>query len=250
MKILGLIQARMGSRRFPGKVLERIDGKPLIFILLQRLKSSKRVDHFVVATTVLPEDDLLVKALRGMGYHVFRGHPIDVLDRFYKAASLFDVDYVVRITADNPLTDPDFMDEAVLKAISERADYVSFVDLPLGSAVEVISFKALELAHREAKAPYQREHVTPYINENPDKFKVLFLKAGISSTFDDLRLTVDYPEDLELLKVIFMRMRGRARWGIREVVKLLEANPELSLLNKHLYQKSKFDVDERWVNYG
>lgn len=246
MRILGLVQARVGSKRLPGKVLAELEGKPLILVLLGRLGISKRVDSFIVATSTLPEDDVLVELLRSQGYQVFRGHPIDVLDRFYKAASLFEADYVVRITADNPLTDPKYMDEAVMNAITNKADYVSFVDLPLGVSTEVLSFKALEKAHTDAKALYQREHVTPYINENPGKFKIVFLRSGLDFKHDGIRLTVDYPEDLELIRIIFRKMRGKVGWGIKEVMELLISQPELTLLNAHLTQKSKFEIDERW----
>lgn len=240
----------MGSKRLPGKVLAELEGKPLILVLLDRLTLSKRVDKFIVATSTSPEDDALVELLRERGYQVFRGHPVDVLDRFYKAASLFEANYVVRITADNPLTDPEYMDEAVMNAIANKADYVSFVDLPLGVSVEVISFRALESAYRDAKAPYQREHVTPYINENPEKFKVVFLRSGLSFNYDRVRLTVDYPEDLELVRAVFREMRGRLNWGIKDVLELLRVKPELTLLNSHLTQKSKFEVDERWDMNG
>ncbi|KUK14345.1 MAG: glycosyltransferase family protein [Synergistetes bacterium] len=251
MRILGLIQARMGSKRLPGKVLAELDGRPLIFALLDRLRWSKRVDSFVVATTVLPEDDALVEVLRGKGFQVFRGHPIDVLDRFYKAASLLEANYIVRITADNPLTDPGLMDEAVMTALVKRADYVSFVNLPLGVYPEVVSFKALERAYKEAKAPYQREHVTPYINESPDKFNLIFLETDLGLGCDGLRLTVDYPEDLELMRIVFKEMmKKRGRWGIKEVLEFLRSNSGLLLLNRHLSQKSKFEVDEGWGRDG
>lgn len=248
MRIVGLVQARMGSRRFPGKVLAELDGKPLILFLLERLRFSRRVDSFIIATSNLPEDDVLVEVVRRGGYQVFRGDPIDVLDRFYKAAYLFEADYVVRITADNPLTDPEHMDEAVMSAVNKRADYVTFVGLPLGASTEVISFGALKRAYEEAKSPYQREHVTPYINENPDKFKVIYLKAFPDFKYDSFRLTVDYPEDLELIRAIFREMRDKVDWKIGDVIELLIARSEIAVLNKHVIQKSKFEVDERWNN--
>lgn len=250
MRILGVIQVRMGSKRFPGKALAKLDGKPLLLFLLERLKLSKRVDSFVVATSVLPEDDVIVDLVRKHGYPAFRGHPLDVLDRFYKVSSLFGADIIVRITGDNPLTDVDYMDECVLTAVHEGADYVSAFGLPLGTACEVISYRALEDAYFNAKDHYQREHVTPYINENLDRFKVLYLKAEAFGSCDHIRLTVDYPEDLELLSKIFERMRGKRKWGLMEIVRLLKEEPDLLLINKGLYQKGKFDVDERWVENG
>ncbi len=244
MRILGVIQARMGSKRLPGKVLAKLNGKPLLLFLLERLKFSRRVDKFLVATSTLPEDDPIVDLLRDNGYQVFRGHHLDVLDRIYKASSLYGADFVVRITADNPLTDIGYMDEAVLIAVLSKADYVGIVGLPIGMACEVVSFRALKEAYLEAKAPYQREHVTPYINENPDRFKVVYIKA--EEGLKELRLTVDYPEDLELLRRICKRIGDKSFWGLEDLKELFRNDPNLFLLNRDLPQRDKFDVDEGW----
>jgi len=249
VRIVGIIQARMGSKRFPGKVLAPLNGKPLLMHLLERLRLSRRVDLFMVATSFLPEDEPIVRILRENGYQVFRGHPIDVLDRFYKVGCFLGANYIVRITADNPLTDPEYMDKAILKAISEKADYVGCVGLPLGLGAEVISFKALKRAYKEAKEPYQREHVTPYINENPAVFKIVYLNAEKRHRRENIRLTVDYPEDFELLRIIFNNMGDGKLWGVDEIVDFMDNHPELVSINAHISQRSKFEVDERWNNY-
>jgi spore coat polysaccharide biosynthesis protein SpsF len=238
MKIVAIVQARMGSSRLPRKVLKDLGGATVLDRVLNRLGRSWLIQESVVATTIEPADDAIVEHCERTGRKVFRGSEQDVLDRYYQAAKYVNADVVVRITSDCPVIDPEVTDATVHAFLDRHADYASNVlvrTYPRGLDTEVMTVQALERAWRESTKPYQREHVTPYIYENPQEFKL----HGIENDTDCSRhrWTVDTPEDLQLLRAIYERFGGRDDFGWREVLKLVESDPSLAEINRHIAQK-------------
>ncbi len=173
MKVLLITQARFGSTRLPGKVLKEIAGKSLLQIHLERLSKCKEVSQIIVATTDQKEDDKISDLVKNLKFFVYRGSEKDVLDRFYKAAKPYSPDFVVRVTSDCPLIDPQLVDEVIKFTNLNNADYCSNTLLehfPDGQDIEVFKFQALETAWNETALPSDREHVTPYIRKNSSHF--------------------------------------------------------------------------------
>lgn len=239
MKITAIIQARMGSTRLPGKVLKDLQGETALARVLARLRRAATIGEVIVATSNTPGDDVIVAECKRLKTNAFRGEENDVLDRYYQAAQFSKAEVVVRITADCPLIDPELVDETVTRFLQERPDYASNAlvrTYPRGLDTEVFSMQALEIAWREAAQPYQRAHVTPYIYQNPERFKVLAVKA--EQNYGDLRWTLDTEPDLAFLRAVYSRFGGRDTFGWRDVLRLLEREPSLSEINRHVAQKA------------
>jgi len=239
MKIVAIIQARMGSSRLPQKVLKDLGGATVLDRVLNRLGRSRLIQESLVATTIEPADIAIVEHCTRTGWEVFRGSEQDVLDRYYRAAKYTDADVVVRITSDCPVIDPEVTDATIRAFLDRRADYASNTRVrtyPRGLDTEVMTVQALERAWHESSKPYQREHVTPYIYEHPSEFKL----HGIENDADcsGHRWTIDTPEDLRLLQAIYARFGGRDDFGWREVLELVEADPSLADINRHIVQKA------------
>lgn len=241
-KIVGIIQARMGSTRLPGKVLSDIDGQPMLMRVHDRTRRASSLDQLLVATTSLQQDDPIVEFCQGTGIEVFRGHPTDVLDRFYRAAKAASATVVVRLTADCPLIDPDLIDQTVQLYL--RTDPpVDFAanrlpwdrSFPIGLDVEVCSSEALAQAWESADQPHQREHVMPYLYENQGRFRIALLKHP-----EDLsrqRWTVDEQADLELVRKIYAAFDGRDDFSWGEVRDLMLRRPDLERHNSEIQQR-------------
>ena len=235
----------MGSTRFPGKVLEEIAGKPMLWHLINRLTFSKKLDNCVVATTSEPHDDRIAEFCLSENIPFFRGQENDVLDRYYQASREYSAAVIVRITADCPLIDPVIVDEVIALRERNQADYASNVDPPAfpdGLDVEVITFQALQKAWNEAKLNYQREHVTSYITESPDLFKTVNLEY--KSDLSLWRLTVDEKEDLEVVKLIYKSLyRPGCLFSFKDIVDLISRKPEIMDLNRQ-YQRNENYITE------
>jgi len=239
MKIVAIIQARMGSSRLPNKVLMDLGGVTVLDRVIHRLGRSRLIQEVLVATTTAPQDVAIVEHCQHGGVEVFRGSEPDVLDRYFRAAERLRADVVVRITSDCPLIDPEVTDATIQAFLEHHADYASNVRVrtyPRGLDTEVMTVQALERAWREARQPYQREHVTPYIYENPGEFKL----HGIENDTDcsQHRWTLDTPEDLAFLQAVYARFGGRDDFGWREVLELVESDPSLADINRHIAQKA------------
>ena len=232
MKVVAIVQARMGSIRLPDKVMKRIGGTPLIELLLARLSRAKELDEIVLATTEDPRDQRLVDHVTRLGYKTFRGSEDDVLGRYVGAARTAKADFVVRITGDCPLVDPDLVDQAICRFTAAEVDYLSNTAPPTypdGLDVEVIRFSALERAWAETDNPHNREHVTPYLRD--------FGRFTVASMCNDENLsawrwTVDEPADLEVARNVFSHFAPRLDFGWREIVHLLRERPELFAANQ------------------
>lgn len=234
-RIVAIIQARMGSERLQGKVLARIGNSSLLTILLDRLKQSHYVDEIVVATTMKKNDDAIVELAKHENVRWHRGSDEDVLDRYREAAKRFNADVVVRVTADNPLTDPELMDMLIEAHLKDKWDYSCCRDAPLGTGVEIIDHAALDSAHRAAFSRTEREHVTLYLRNHPDDFAIQTIECHIKDP--NIRLTVDTEADLTLMNALEERLGPLQEVKVRDVIGLLESNPELSELNKPVVTK-------------
>lgn len=234
MTTVAVVQARMGSSRFPNKVMRQIRGRPMIELLLARLALARRIDHIVLATGDGAANDPLADHVRSLGYAVFRGSESDVLARYHGAAKAAGAATVVRITGDCPLIDPLLVDEIIAAFQASGVDYLSNGLTPTyadGLDTEVFSFQALDTAMREAKLAAEREHVTPYIR-NSGRFTLL--NHANSEDFSGERWTVDEPEDFEVVSAVFDHFAPRIDFTWREVHALAQARPDLFTANRHL----------------
>jgi len=234
MKVVALVQARMGSTRLPGKVLRNIVGRPMIELLLARLSQSCELDEIVVATSKESQDDKLQLVVEALGFNCTRGDEKDVLSRFYESAKSFDADAIVRITGDCPLVDPKLVDKCIRHYKKSNVDYFSNVDpvtYPDGLDVEIISFESIKRANSETKSEFDREHVTPYIRNS-----IEFSKSSIQHTEDlsNQRWTVDEPEDLIVVTNIFEYFHPNIFFSWKEILDLERLQPELFSENQHI----------------
>ena len=229
-----IIQARMGSSRLPEKVLAKIDNKnPLLHFVLEQLKFSKFLDKIVVATTNLNEDNAIVKFLENQNIEFFRGSSDDVLDRYYQCAKKFSFLTIVRVTSDNPLIDPIIVDKVIAKFQSDKFDYVSNTinrTYPYGTEVEAFSFKTLKIIWKNSKKPSEREHVTPYIYNNFEKFQTYNVENP--KNLSHFRWTVDRENDLQLVKLIISKITKRPIL-MNDVLELIKKDKKLIEINKN-----------------
>jgi len=232
LKTLAIVQARMGSTRFPNKVMQHILGVPMIELLLERLSKSKEVDKIILATSQDPKNLPLVEHVRSLGYSVFQGSENDLLDRYYQAARTHHPKVVVRITGDCPLIDPAVVDFVLSSFNASQADYASNIhppSYPDGLDSEVFTFSALEKAWTSTTEPYEREHVTPYIR-NSGNFNLL--DVSHTEDYSSERWTVDEPEDFEVVKNIFEHFAPWRYFSWLEVLQLKRVHPEIFLANQ------------------
>ena len=233
MKIGIIIQARMGSTRLPGKVLSEIVGKPLIEHVVLRVKKSKYADQIIVAITNKKQDDRLVEFLKLLDVSIFRGSEEDVLDRYYQAAKKYHLDIIVRVTGDCPLIDLTVVDNTIQYFLHNDYDYVSNTvkeTFPDGLDVEVFSFECLEQSYNTAHLPSEREHVTPFTRNHPEKFKIGNFKNNVD--LSNLRWTVDEMDDLEFDRAIYRELYHlNPFFDMQDVLNILKKHPELEKIN-------------------
>ena len=237
-RIGAIIQARMGSTRLPGKVLEDIGGKTMLARVVLRTKQARLLHEAIVATTTARNDDAIVDECQRLDFEVYRGEEHDVLDRYYQTAVAYKLDIIVRITSDCPLIDPTLIDQIIGEFLSKEPDYASNVvkrSYPIGLDVEVMTINALEHAWRKADQPYERTHVTPFIYENPSLFHLMQISGEVD--YSHYRWTVDTHEDLAFVRTIDKRFGNMDNIGWKKVIRLLESEPELAEINRHIRQK-------------
>ena len=192
---VAIIQARMGSSRLPGKVLMDINGKPMIHHVIER--TLKAIPEVILATTNLPEDDVLAEACKDKGVRIYRGHPTDVLERYIHAAQLVEADKIIRVTGDCAMIEPQVI-KHVETALTEEFDYASNLmprSYPKGLDCEALWFDVL-LRLRRLSKPEDREHVTQFIRRNPDRFNIV----NVSENRAAFNLSVDTQEDLDRVR--------------------------------------------------
>ena len=232
--ILAIIQARLGSKRLPEKVIADIQGKPMLLHIIERVKHSALIDKIVMATTREPHDQILLQLASQWEIEAFAGSSTDVLDRFYQVASYFSPDIIVRITADDPLKDPYIMNKIVNKLIKHPdINYASNTiepTFPEGLDIEAFTFETLEKAWINAQLKSEREHVTPYIWKNSNKFQIKNVKYNKNLSF--FRWTVDYPEDLCFIRNVYSRLYKGQIFFFEDVLSLLKKEPALMQINR------------------
>jgi len=232
MKIIAIVQARLGSKRYPKKVLQKIGTITIIELLLERLSRSKKISKIIVATTTNNEDIELIKFVENLGYNCFPGNENDVLDRYYQVAKIEQADIIVRITGDCPFVDANIVDEVIEGLLLTNSDYSSNTQPPTypdGLDVEAFNYKSLKYAWNNTSLNYDREHVTPYFYNNPKYFKIFCLKNEFN--YSKLRLTIDEKVDLQVLENVFEELKQNSLFDWREVVKLFDKKPELFMEN-------------------
>lgn len=233
-KVVAIIQARMDSTRLPGKILKPILGEPMLARMLERVKRVTKIDAVVVATTDKIEDDAVAELAKEYDTGVFRGSEEDVLDRFYKAAKEAHADIVVRLTGDCPLHDPEVIDEVIEHFLTNKLEYTcSPANYSEGLDTEVFSFTALERAWREAKLPSEREHVTPYIRNHPELFRVDGEWKSGSGDYSSMHWSVDTQGDFDFVTKIFEQLYpANPSFNKDDVLALLMQHPEYLQINK------------------
>ena len=233
MKIVAIIQARMGSTRLPNKVMADIHGRPMLKVLVDRLRFSLMLNEIVVATTINLEDDILQSWCLSEGILCFRGSVDDVLSRFYYCAKQLNADIIVRITADDPLKDSSIVDQLISRIISNsNLDYCSNTIIPTypeGLDVEVFTFEALQIAFQEAKLVSEREHVTPFIWKNSNKFCIESFE--FDRNLSHWRWTVDKAEDLEFIRKLMGAFEKKLNISYLDIIAYIEKNPDILEIN-------------------
>lgn len=224
---LAILQARMSSARLPGKVLKPLLGEPMLARQIERLKRCKLIGRIIVATSSSADDDAIERLCIKIGVDCFRGSLDDVLDRFYRAAHSYLPAHVVRLTGDCPLADPDLIDAVIRFYRKGRFDYVSNAlepTFPDGLDVEVFRGECLTQAWKEARLPSEREHVTPFIYNNPKRFRIGSFTNEID--YSQWRWTVDEPEDFRVVERIYAALYpANPKFSSAEIMKLIERNP-------------------------
>jgi spore coat polysaccharide biosynthesis protein SpsF len=212
-----VLQARMGSTRLPGKSLAYIEGKTLVHHCVDRLRARSGL-MVILATTTLPEDDALADEAGRLSVPVVRGSADDVLSRYARAASTFELTTLVRATADNPAVDMDAPKRTLDLLARTGVDYVVERGLPYGAAVEAVACEALQRAHALATDPYDREHVTPFLRRD-SRFRALDLVAPAAVRRPDRRFTVDLPEDLEFMRDVYRLLSNPAPAPLTAIIR-------------------------------
>lgn len=255
----------MNSSRLPGKVLVDIAGQPMLQRVFIRTSRSTAVNETTFATTTDASDDPVAEYCDFSGIPIIRGSQFDVLDRYYQTAKQAKAAVVVRITADCPVIDPQLIDDVVNTLLEDEYDLVCnrlpppyHRTYPIGLDVEGCTFKVLERAWKEAKEPQHREHAMPYLYEGVELTRQSrTLETGISPSgfniallhhttdFGDYRWTVDTPEDLEFMRLVYSRFNGRDDFSWKDVLDLVHNEPQLMQINANIQHKTLKDIDKR-----
>lgn len=238
-KIVTIIQARTGSSRLPNKIFLPLANKPLLLRMYERVASSKLKGTVVIATTTDKSDDKIEAFCKGHKLNYYRGHQTDLLDRHYQAAKIYKADAVAKIPSDCPLIDPRIIDKvfAFYLDYKDKYDFVSNLHpatFPDGNDVEIMSFEALENAWLNAKKQLEREHTTPYLWENPDKFRIgnVTWETGLDYSMTH-RFTIDYQEDYEFIKEVYDELYNKTSdFSLEDILNLLNRNSNLKKINE------------------
>lgn len=241
MNRIAIIEARMKSSRLPGKVLKPILGKPMLELLVERIKQARYVDHIVIATTGSASDDPIEDLAKRLNVGCFRGSEEDVLDRVLSAARKYKADVIVEITGDCPLVEAEKIDQMLRSYQYLDYDFIANRldgSYPPGLGLRIFRKETLEKVDSLTKDPVDREHVTLYVWEHPELFSIYHFQNNLDPKFWGLRLTVDNEEDFVLIASIFQEIYPKnPGFGLYDIIDLLERHPELIEINKHIKDK-------------
>ena len=229
----------MGSTRLPGKVLMEVNDRPLLAYQLDRISRSKKLDRVVVATSILEKDDAIEAFCKDYGIDCYRGSENDVMSRYYECCKQYNPDTVVRMTADCPLIDPEIIDAVVQKFEDDNVDYCGNTvppkssKFPDGADVEVFSMKALERAHTEIQDQHRREHVTFQFWQDE---KYVSSQYTQEKDWSEYRITVDYPEDFEVVQYVFNELKNKKIFGnLDEIINIINSNNKIKEKNSQYF---------------
>lgn len=238
MNVVAIVQARMESTRLPGKVLQNLCGKPVLGHIVSRIENSKLINNIVIATSINSADNQIELFAKNNRIDYFRGSQLNVLERYYKCAVHYKADVIIRFTGDNALIDAEIVDEGIEYFLKHQSlDYLYYREgLPLGMAVEIFKFSALESAYKNAQSPECLEHVTPYIYKNDKLFKVERAKL-VEPDYSNLRWTLDTIEDFELINCIYQELYySKKSFGYTDVIKAYRDHKEWLTINAKINQ--------------
>ena len=242
MKTVVTIEARMCSTRLAGKVLKPILGRPLLALLIERVQRVWQADQIVVATTNKAADDPIAELACQLGVGWFRGSEDDVLDRVLKAAQSVDAELIVETSGDCALIDPGVIDQLIATFKCNSVDYCSntlFRTYPRGMDAQIFPVAVLAQVAELTEDPPDREHVSLYIYEHPERFRLLNVASGLASEVADLRLTVDTPEDFDLVRLVYEELYpGNPEFNLSDMLDLFRRRPELRVINQNITQKA------------
>ena len=244
--ITAIIQIRLNSSRLKRKALLKIQNLTLIEHLFSQLSYSTQIDKKIIATTTESIDNDIEKLANNIGVECFRGNSLNVLDRYYNCAKSFDIDTIVRISGDAPLIDPVIVDKTIEYYKKNNFDYVSNFfrrTFPIGTEIEIFSFKTLEKCWKTAQQSYEKEHVTPFIYEHPELFNIGFIEH--SENLSNLHWTVDRIEDFNFVEIILQKIKERPV-SMNQIINLLKLEPDLLKINGSVdplesFKKSKMN---------
>jgi len=258
VKTVATIEARMASARLPGKVLAPINGRPLLAVIIQRVRAAREVDQVVVATTGSSGDDAIQKLAEQAGVGYFRGSEQDVMGRVLGAARAFGADNLVALTGDNPLVDPRLIDDVIAFQRVGGYDYVTTTHMhhsanwkvertfPVGVSVQVMTVRALADAAGRATDHREREYASFAIYDHPERYRLGAFEATAKYEAwrrPELRLTVDTPEDLDLMRQIFDRLSPRnPLFSTGDAIRLVAEDDRLQAINRHISQRKVFEA--------
>lgn len=240
-KVVGSIEARFGATRLPGKVMKNIMGVPMLARMVERVKRASLIDEVIIATSVNPKDDPIEVLARQAGVACFRGSEEDVLARVLGAVKSINGDHIVELWGDTPLIDPQIIDDAISFYINSDLDCAATcLDKSFPWGMSLLVFPTDILAHIDAVSndPVDRENVSNYIYEHPEKYRTGHLPCPPDIRRPEIRLTVDQQEDFELVTRIFEALYPvNPAFGTREILKFIDSHPELCDINRSVKQK-------------
>ena len=231
---VAILQARMGSTRLPGKVLKELSGQPVLYHIIKRVEQVPGIDKIIVATTEEQIDNSIENYVNSLGISCFRGSSNNVLDRFYQAATATCADVIIRLTADNPLVDPRVLEQLLDYFAGCGYEYAATSGYPIGLGTEIFTYRALATAYKNARLPYEKEHVTPYMYREGQTVGRLVAPVDQSS----LRFTMDTPEDYVFVQRVYDALyHGSHDFYLDDVLALLNKYPNIIKINSHVHQK-------------